>query len=48
MAIAADKQIVGLDVAVDVTVAVNDFEGEKEGGGVEFCGVVREDILALG
>ncbi len=48
MTIAADEQIVGLDVAVDVTVAVNDFEGEKEGGGVEFGGVVGENVLTLG
>ena len=48
VAIAADQKIVGFDVAVDVTVAVNNFESEKEGCSVEFGGIVREDVFTLG
>ena len=48
VAIAADQKIVGFDVAVDVTVAVNNFEREQEGCSVELGGVVREDVLTLG
>ncbi len=48
VAIAADQKIVGFDIAVDVTVAVNNFEREKEGCSVEFGGIVREDVFTLG
>jgi hypothetical protein len=47
VAVAADEEVIGLYVAMDVSKVMNNFERKKEGCGVELGGVVCQDVLAL-
>ena len=47
MAVAANQEIIGFDVAVDVAMAMDHLKREQKRRGVEFCGVVGQDILTL-